>query len=203
MRDGPEVYLWVTKSQAVLHFVAGGLHDVKMSTRRRIFEVQRFVHFVTFSCYRRRTLLGHDRICRIVFGNLDKQRTSFRANCHGFVLMPNHVHVLLQFVQAGQLSPFLQQGKQQSSYDANKVIKEFLPSLNRSLPVNNPFWQPRYYDFPIESMAKYLEKVQYIHENPVRAGLDETAVDWRWSSARWSEWRRCVGVDLTTVNSLS
>ena len=117
--------------------------------------------------------------------------------------MPNHVHVLLQFVQAGQLSSFLQQWKQKSSYYANQAIKEFLPSLSQSIPVNDPFWQPRYDDFPIESMTKYLEKLQYIHGNPVRARLVETAVDWRWSSARWYEWHRFVGVDITTINSLS
>lgn len=117
--------------------------------------------------------------------------------------MPNHVHVLLQFVQAGQLSSFLQQWKQQYSYYANQAIKEFLPSLGQSIPVNDPFWQPRYDDFPIENMAKYLEKLQYNHENPVRARLVETAVDWRWSSAHRYEWHRFVGVDITTINSLS
>ena len=70
-RDGPEVYLWVTQSQAVLHFAPDGWDDPEMSIRRRVFEDQNYVHFVTFSCYRRRRLLSHDGLCRIVLGNLD------------------------------------------------------------------------------------------------------------------------------------
>jgi putative transposase len=61
------------------------------------------------------------------------------------------------------------------------------------------FWQPKYYSFEIYERAKLEEKLQYIHNNPVRAGLVEHATDWKWSSARWYEWRGSVGVPIKWV----
>ena len=61
------------------------------------------------------------------------------------------------------------------------------------------FWQPKYYSFEIFSRQKLEEKLNYMHLNPVRAGLVQRAVDWRWSSARWYEWSRTVGVPIQWV----
>jgi hypothetical protein len=46
------------------------------------------------------------------------------------------------------------------------------------------FWQVRYYDFPVWSEARRIEKLRYIHRNPVRRGLVESPEDWRWSNGR-------------------
>jgi hypothetical protein len=46
------------------------------------------------------------------------------------------------------------------------------------------FWQKRYYDFNILNYAQFVEKLRYIHRNPVRAGLCERPEDWEWSSFR-------------------
>jgi putative transposase len=50
------------------------------------------------------------------------------------------------------------------------------------LPEGSPFWQPRYYDFNVWSEAKRVEKLRYIHRNPVKRVLVERPEDWRWSS---------------------
>jgi hypothetical protein len=52
------------------------------------------------------------------------------------------------------------------------------------LPEGSPFWQPRYYDFNVWSEDKRVEKLRYIHRNPVRRGLVERPEDWPWSSFR-------------------
>jgi putative transposase len=61
-------------------------------------------------------------------------------------------------------------------------------------------WQPKYYAFHIYSQKKLQEKLIYTHENPVRAGLVRRAIDWRWSSARWYQDRRSVGVPVTWID---
>ncbi len=49
------------------------------------------------------------------------------------------------------------------------------------------FWQVRYYDFPVGSEQKRVEKLRYIHRNPVTRGLVARPEDWEWSSFRaWS-----------------
>ena len=54
----------------------------------------------------------------------------------------------------------------------------------RTIPQEEPFWQPKYYAFNLYSRQKAEEKLDYMHKNPVTAGLVERAVDWRWSSAQ-------------------
>ena len=58
---------------------------------------QLHAHFVTFSCYRRRRLLDHDRAKRILLGVLNSQLASRDATCVGFVVMPDHVHAIVWF----------------------------------------------------------------------------------------------------------
>ena len=62
-----------------------------------------------------------------------------------------------------------------------------LQALKLSVAIKSaqrPFWQKRYYDFNIFTMQKWREKLNYIHENPVRRGLVRSAPEWAWSSAR-------------------
>jgi putative transposase len=47
-----------------------------------------------------------------------------------------------------------------------------------------PFWQARYYDFLVHNEEKRVEKLRYMHRNPVRRGLAEKPEDWKWSSFR-------------------
>ena len=58
---------------------------------------------------------------------------------------------------------------------------------------------PKYYSFEIHERAKLEEKLRYLHENPVRAGLVDHRTDWQWSSARWYEWGMPVGVPIRWV----
>jgi putative transposase len=47
-----------------------------------------------------------------------------------------------------------------------------------------PFWQARYYDFNVWTEEKRVEKLRYMHRNPVKRGLVEKPEDWPWSSFR-------------------
>lgn len=139
-----------------------------------------YVHFITFSCYHRRRLLELDQPKRILLGILTDELLKFQARCIGFVIMPDHVHVLLWFPKIGQLSRFMQQWKGRSS----KAIKVF---LLRSV---------REYSFEIYTTAKIEEKLNYVHLNPVRAGLVQQPTEWHWGSARWYLERRAVGIPI-------
>jgi len=60
-------------------------------------------------------------------------------------------------------------------------------------------WQPKYYAFNVFSEAKAREKLDYMHNNPVKAGLVENPCDWLYSSARWYLMGRSVGVAISWV----
>jgi putative transposase len=163
---------------------------------RRIYDREGHAHFVTFSCYRRRRILGPDRNKRIVLGVLNSQLGLQHGRCVGFVLMPDHVHAILWFPAPDQLSHFLKQWKQRSSVRIKQVLSEAMPDYAASLDAREPVWQPRYYDFNLYTWEKTEEKLVYMHHNPVRAGLVAHPCDWPWSSARYYELGRTVGVPV-------
>jgi putative transposase len=128
-------------------------------------------HFLTFSCYRRQPLLNNDT-ARGVFGReLESVRQRYGFVVAGYVVMPEHVHLLVGEPSRSSLSVALQVLKQQTS---------------RKLKGRGEvqFWQRRYYDFNVHNEEKRVEKLRYMHRNPVKRGLVEKPEDWPWSSFR-------------------
>lgn len=65
-----------------------------------------------------------------------------------------------------------------------KMLRGVAPQYASKIPLADPFWQPKYYPFNLYPKKKAEEKLDYMHMNPVTAGLVEGAVDWKSSSAR-------------------
>ena len=63
-------------------------------------------HFVTFSCYRRLPLLADDLIRDLLVECLERTRRSYRFRLYGYVVMPEHVHLLISEPEVGMLAPF-------------------------------------------------------------------------------------------------
>ena len=133
------------------------------------FQQARCLHFVTFSCHHREPLLRTPRARDGFEGMLEQVRRWFGFYVCGYVVMPEHVHLLVSEPERGPLSLALQMLKQ-------NVAREL------RLPEGSPFWQPRYYDFNVWSEAKRMEKLRYIHRNPVRRGLCQRPEVWKWNS---------------------
>jgi putative transposase len=130
-------------------------------------------HFITFSCYRRRPYLDSDP-ARIAFEeSLEKLRIRHRFFLFGYVLMPEHVHLLLTEPKLRPLATTLSVRKGETS----KLLRGD----------RTHFWQARYYDFNVFTQAKFVEKLRYIHRNPVQRSLVASPEHWPWSSFRhWS-----------------
>ena len=129
------------------------------------------LHFVTFSCYHRAPLLATPQARDIFEQTLEQVRQWYGVYIIGYVVMPEHVHLLMTEPERSKLSVALQMLKQNV---AHKV-----PHAS-----GVPFWQPRYYDFNVWSAEKRVEKLKYLHRNPVKRGLVEKPEDWKWSSYR-------------------
>ena len=139
-------------------------------------------HFVTFCCYHRRRLLTTDESRRIFESALERVRRSFRLQVYGYVVMPEHVHLLLSEPQQDTLADVLKSLKQGVSRRLiGKLPLKPKPGLSGA---PDHFWQKRYYDFNIRNYPQFVEKLRYIHRNPVKAGLCELPEDWQWSSFR-------------------
>jgi putative transposase len=99
---------------------------------------------------------------------LERVRGSFDLCVYGYVVMPEHVHLLTGEPQRGSLA------------DALKSLKQGVS--RRLIGEAEHFWQKRYYDFNIRNQRQFAEKLRYIHRNPVKRGLCERPEDWEWSS---------------------
>ncbi|QDU61465.1 Transposase IS200 like protein [Planctomycetes bacterium Pan216] len=163
---------------------------------RVVHDDELFAHFITFSCFRRRRILDLDWPKRIVLGSLVAQMERESATCVGFVVMPDHVHLVVSFSSVGKLSHFMQGWKRRPSYEIRRFLRRSHSKYEAWIRDDEPIWQARYYSFEIYTQDKLLGKLKYMHENPVRAGLVANTVDWPWSSARHYELGQTVGVPI-------
>jgi putative transposase len=135
------------------------------------FQQARCLHFITFSCYNRAPLLATPHTRDIFEQTLECVRRWYGFCVAGYVVMPEHVHLLITEPERGPLSLALQMLKQ-------NVARQL------RLPEGGPFWLERYYDLNIWTEKKRIEKLRYIHRNPVRRGLAARPEHWAWSSFR-------------------
>jgi putative transposase len=125
-------------------------------------------HFVTFSCFHRLSHLDSPEARDLFESSLECTRRRYSFVVVGYVVMPEHVHLLVGEPLTGMLAGALQALK--------------LSVARRR--TERPFWQARYYDFNVHTEAKRVEKLRYMHRNPVVRGLVAKPEDWAWSSFR-------------------
>jgi putative transposase len=97
-----------------------------------------------------------------------------RYHLLSWVIMPNHVHFVFEMVDGWPLGEVMQGIKSYTSHEVNRL-------LNRS----GDFWYPDYRDRYVRDLEHLRNITDYIHQNPVKAGLVATPEDWPWSSARF------------------
>ena len=142
--------------------------------------------FITFSCYQRAPLLAEPRARDLFLTELDRARTLDGFLLHAFVVMPEHVHLVVtprSTSLAGSLSTIKRRV-------AQTTLKEWRraghPLLASALAPDGSarFWQRGGgYDRTIRDHDELLEKVIYTENNPVRRGIVAHANEWEWSSA--------------------
>ena len=123
----------------------------------RRFHASGQTHFVTFCCYRRRASFSTAAAREVFEAGVERVRRSFGLCVYGYVVMPNHVHLLLSEPPRGTLA------------DAIKSLKQGVS--RRLIGRAEHFWQKRYYDFNVRNERQFVEKLRYIHRNPVDARL--------------------------------
>src|SRR5882757_10367422 len=125
-------------------------------------------HFITFSCHNRQPYLNTSAARDLVEHSLEATRRNYNFELFGYVIMPEHVHLLL-------------------SEPREKLLATALQALKVSISkqsLQRPFWMPRYYDFNVLTHNKRVEKLKYMHRNPVTRDLVANPEDWPHSSYR-------------------
>jgi putative transposase len=158
---------------------------------------------LTISCYRRLQFFRHNPVRRVLVDGMRRTRTKLGVRWVGYVLMPEHVHLLVFPMPPGADRPVAVSGV---LHDLKQYVgrhgKAALRSIWReaqslgSPPMDawalgvgaKPFWKTRAYDFNVTTEKTLHSKLEYIHSNPITRGLVERADQWIWSSYRYYEY---------------
>jgi REP-associated tyrosine transposase len=144
------------------------------------------LHFITFSCYCRLPFLRSARSRNLFVDALARVRERYGFALVGFVVMPEHVHLLIGEPSHGTPSTVIQVLKQSVSRRLRR--KRRVPANQLRLGFESEpelprrFWQRRFYDFNVWSLKKRVEKLHYMHRNPLRRELVAHPREWPWSS---------------------
>ena len=161
------------------------------------------MHFWTISCVRRLTFFHDEGMRRVVIEALRMLQQRFGICLIGYVVMPEHVHVLLFPHARGEDTPLpisrlLHRFKQHVGFYGKQRLRQIWREHGRlwSEPLNEwatgprdeqTVWTTRGYDFNITEHKALLTKLDYCHKNPVTRVLAERPEDWPWSSYRFYE----------------
>ena len=123
------------------------------------------LHFITCSCYRRLPLLDTADRRDLLLNLLEEVRQRHRFVVLGYVVMPEHFHLLISESQETTPSIVMQVLKQRF---AHQVLAQLRKQRSASPRAAGEIWQRRFYDFNVWTEHKRIEKLRYMHRNPVK-----------------------------------
>jgi len=140
------------------------------------------LHFITCSCYHRQPLLATPDRRDLFLTVLEQVRRRYQFVVVGYVVMPEHIHLLISEPQKKNPSTVMQAIKLGFARRvlAQERRNQSQPNLSDHTPQH--IWQTRFYDFNVWTERKRIEKLLYMHNNPVKRGLVTSPELWRWSS---------------------
>ena len=176
-----------------LHFMRGPERQVKFRKLRH-YDIHGHAHYLTFSCWQNRPFLSTDRARQWFMEALEHARAAHPFDLWAWVIMLEHVHMMVLPHEGVRISVLLKSLKQRVAWRATAWVKENRPEMLASMLDRQPsgrccyrFWQPGTgYDRNIWIAKELHEKIVYIHANPVRRGLASEPNGWPWSS--WHAW---------------
>ena len=144
------------------------------------------LHFITCSCYHRQRWLGSARRRDLFLRVLEQVRRRYQFVVVGYVVMPEHIHLLIGEAERGNPSQVMQAVKQGFARRVLRQLRKRRGSAQGELFASEAehVWQHRFYDFNVWSERKRIEKLRYMHRNPVQQGLVGEPEQWAWSSFR-------------------
>ncbi len=156
------------------------------------------LQFIITSTYRRAALFFSERFCRCFVERLEEVRQELKFLLLGWVLMPEHFHLLLQPRPADSTPAILKGLKEETARRILKTLRQnqqqawcrkMLARLRLPPTVHDEshhrLWQRRFFPFNVYSEKKRREKLDCMHNNPVKRSLVSTPGDWPWSSWRF------------------
>ena len=142
------------------------------------------LHFLTCTCYHRQKWLGEPKRRDLFLHILEEARQRYGFVVVGYVVMPEHIHLLISEPEHGTPSTVMQVVKQRFARRVLRRKRASSTQLKLWAEEHPHVWQRRFYDFNVWSGRKRVEKLRYMHRNPAKRGLVLEPEQWAWSSYR-------------------
>jgi len=164
------------------------------------------IRFVTFSCYHRYGWLTEHEVPETFLKRLDEIRVQNGIGVLAYVIMPDHIHLVLFSPDTRALTETVKQLKAQTAEDVLSLWKSRDGAIPARLQIEDPeypsehhLWQSGCEDSNCRGGQSVREKIQHCHTNPVRRGLVREPGEWPWSSYRWFQGERDVPLQIDTI----
>jgi|WetSurMetagenome_2_1015567.scaffolds.fasta_scaffold222838_1 putative transposase len=160
-------------------------------TKLRHYDDSAGARFVTFNCFRDGEYLSSREAKLLLIKHILEAREKHGFKLMGYVIMPDHVHLVLLPSDGMKLGLVIREIK-------SKMAREYFAAYG--VPAGtHVFWQKRCHDRNCRSADEAKEKINYCHGNPVKAGLVLESGDYEWSSYNWYEGRQDVPLAMDDV----
>ena len=157
-----------------------------MSNHPRRYYGTNELHFITCSCYRRQAWLDSPQRRDLFLVVFEAVRQRYGFVVVGYVVMPDHIHLLISEPGERRSLRVMQAIKQGFSRRVLKSLRKRRVAAQQELFAlgSDHVWQRRFYDYNVWTARKRIEKLRYMHRNPVVRGLVQEPEQWPWSSYR-------------------
>jgi putative transposase len=148
--------------------------------------------FITVTCLEWKPLLEEDRYKDVITNSLDFLTTQKRILVYGFVIMSNHFHLIWQMLGDHLCEEVQRDFLKFTGQQILKLLRNENSSMTQDVLVNakdrkRQVWERNSLSIPVWSASVFKEKLEYIHYNPVKAGLCQYPEHYKYSSARFYE----------------
>jgi len=143
------------------------------------------LHFVTANCYKRALVFKEEQYCLLFLRTIEELKEQRPFKLIAYVLMPDHCHFIVnpRDGQITDLTGALKGISARQIIDASQ-IGQFRLEKPSPDSATNQIWQDSFKAFPLWSDWMIWQKINYIHNNPLKARLVKSSADYRWSSFR-------------------
>ena len=173
------------------------------------FNENSYAHFITIKTHNNKPVFINEKLCGILISNLNYYRRQLRFKLLAYVIMPDHFHAIIWWdaekYRELNISKIMRSLKSHTAREiidlstgsrgpltsaVNKCLGQVTQTTRKKYPHRRiseqkyRLWQPSFYDFNIYSEKKFQQKLDYIHNNPVRAKIVEKPEDYKFSSFR-------------------
>jgi len=145
------------------------------------------IHFVTFTVSKHIPVFNNTICADELLSIFEFYKTKNRIRVYGYVIMPTHVHILLDVLTNESISAVIRDIKKYYSYRfKNALIDNTNLDVDKFMIADSfRFWQEGFDEVTIISETVFYTKLKYLHDNPVKAGMVENAIDYPYSSAKY------------------